>query len=119
MGNQNSVQGMRWGVQVLPTILVVRMFGKLDHSLEEMFQKVSNRAHALNNRKVILDFSQTYSETPLSVVLCGYGLHHFRQLGIPVACISPPESVLAVLLENGVTEISDLFLGDIDTGVLN
>ncbi len=115
----NVSEGMRWGIKVLPEVLVVKVFGRLDQSLEEMFRKVSHRAHVLENRKVILDFSEALSGSSLVLVLCGFGLYHFRQLGIPVAFIRPPAELLPLLLENGVSELSDVFLPDSSYESLN
>lgn len=119
MENVNASKGMRWGIKVVPDALVVKIFGRLDQSLEEMFHKVSHRAHVLDNRKVILDFSEAISGSSLVLVLCGYGLYHFRQLGIPVAFIRPPSELLPLLLENGVSELSDVFLPDSGSESLN
>ena len=41
---------MQWGLQVLPDVVVVRMFRSPDHSLGEMFEKAAERAMSLDNR---------------------------------------------------------------------
>lgn len=101
---------MRWGVQVLPHAIIVRLFGIVDESLGELFEKATERAVVLNKRQVVMDFSDVESLDPLGLVLCGYGLHHFQQLGIPVALVRPPDSLLSLLKEHGMPEISPVFL---------
>jgi anti-anti-sigma regulatory factor len=101
---------MRWGFQVLPHAIIVRMFGTVDQSLGEMFEKATERATKLNKRQVVIDFSDIESIDPVGLVLCGYGLHHFRQLGIPVALVKPPVSLLPVLQEHGLPEVPPVFL---------
>jgi len=101
---------MRWGFQVLPHAIIVRMFGAVDQSLGEMFEKATERAAKLNKRQVVIDFSHVESIDALGLMLCGYGLHHFQQLGIPVALVRPPDSLLPVLKEHGLPEIPPVFL---------
>lgn len=101
---------MRWGVQVLPHAIIVRLFGVVDESLGELFEKATERAVVLNKRQVVMDFSDVESLDPLGLVLCGYGLHHFQQLGIPVALVRPPDSLLPLLKEHGMSEIPPVFL---------
>jgi len=101
---------MRWGVQVLPHAIVVRMFGVLHQTIGEMFEETAERASNLKNRQVVFDFSDVESIDPIALVLCGYGLHHLRQLGIPLALVKPPVSLLSVLQEHGLPEIPPVFL---------
>lgn len=101
---------MRWGFQVLPHAIIVRMFGVVDQTLDEMFEKATERAIHLNQRQVVIDFSDVESIEAIGVVLCGFGLHHFRQLGIPVALVKPPASLLRVLQEHGLPEGPPVFL---------
>ena len=101
---------MRWGLQVLPHAIIVRMFGVVDQSLGEMFEKATERAAKLNKRQVVIDFSDVENIDAIGLVLCGYGLHHFRQLGIPVALVKPPALLLPVLKEHGLPEIPPVFL---------
>jgi len=101
---------MCWGFQVLPHAVIIRMFGVVDQTLGEMFEKAAKRALYLNNRQVVIDFSHVESIDALGLVLCGYGLHHFQQLGIPVALVRPPDSLLPVLQEHGLPEIPPVFL---------
>ena len=101
---------MRWGFQVLPHVIIVRMFGAVDQSLGEMFESATEHAAKLNKRQVVIDFSDVESVDALGLVLCGYGLHHFQQLGIPVALVRPPDSLLPVLQEHGLPEIPPVFL---------
>ncbi len=110
---------MRWGFQVLPHVIIVRMFGAVDQSLGEMFEKAAERALYLNNRQVVIDFSDVESIDALGLVLCGYGLHHFQQLGIPVALVRPPDSLLPVLKEHGLPEIPPVFLQAPSVSTLN
>ena len=101
---------MRWGFQVLPHAIVVRMFGVVDQTLGEMFENAAERANNLKKRQVVIDFSDIESIDASGLVLCGYGLHHFRQLGIPVALVKPPSSLLPVLQEHGLPEVPPVFL---------
>ena len=101
---------MRWGFQVLPHAIIVRMFGVVDQTLGEMFEKATERAIHLNQRQVVIDFSDIKSIDAVGLVLCGFGLHHFRQLGIPVALVKPPASLLSVLQEHGLPEVPSVFL---------
>jgi len=101
---------MRWGVQVLPHAIVVRMFGILDQTVGEIFEETAERASNLKNRQVVFDFSDVENIDPIALVLCGYGLHHFQQLGIPVALVRPPNSLLPVLKEHGLPGIPPVFL---------
>ena len=101
---------MHWGFQVLPHAIIVRMFGVVDQTLGEMFEKATERAMHLNLRQVVIDFSDIESIDAIGLVLCGFGLHHFRQLGIPVALVRPPASLLSVLQEHGLSEVPPVFL---------
>ena len=101
---------MRWGFQVLPHAIIVRMFGVVDKSLGEMFEKATERSTKLNKRLVVIDFSDIESMDAMGLVLCGYGLHHFQQLDIPVALVRPPDSLLPVLKEHGLPGIPPVFL---------
>ena len=77
------------------------------------------RALRLNHRKVILDFSEVDSIDSLGLVLCGYGLYHFRQLGIPVALVRPPAALLPVLQGHGMDELPEVFIHEQDARMLN
>ena len=101
---------MRWGVQVLPHAIVVRMFGVLDQTVGEMCEETAERSSNLKNRQVVFDFSDVENIDPIALVLCGYGLYHFRQLGIPFALVKPPASLLSVLQKHGLPEIPPVFL---------
>lgn len=101
---------MHWGFQVLPHAIIVRMFGTVDQTLVEMFEQATERALNLSKRQVVIDFSDVESIDAMGLVLCGYGLHHFQQLGIPVALVRPPNSILPVLQEHGLPEIPPVFL---------
>ncbi len=101
---------MRWAVQVLPHAIIVRLFGVVDEGLGELFEKATERAVVLNKRQVVMDFSDVESLDPLGLVLCGYGLHHFQQLGIPLALVRPPDSLLLLLKEHGMPEIPPVFV---------
>ena len=110
---------MQWGVQVLPDVVVVRIFGSPDHSLGDMFEKAAERAVSLDNRKVIVDFSDVDSIDPVGLMLCAYGLYHLRQIRIPVALIQPPASLLPVLQQHGMHEPPPVFLHECDARRLN
>jgi len=110
---------MRWGFQVLPQAIIVRLFGVVDESLGEMFEKATDRAVFLNKRQVVMDFSDADSIDAFGLVLCGYGLHHFQQLGIPVALVRPPDSLLSILKEHGLPEIPPVFLQSPSESSLN
>ena len=86
------------------------MFGKVDHTLSEMFEQATERATKLNNRQVVLDFSDIEFIDSVRLILCGYGLHHFRQLGIPVALVRPPDSLIPVLKAHGLPDVPPVFL---------
>jgi anti-anti-sigma factor len=101
---------MRWGFQVLPHAVIVRLFGVVDQTLGEMFEEATERASNLKKRQVVIDFSDVESIDAIGLMLCGYGLHHFRQLGIPVALVKPPSSLLPVLKEHGLPDIPPVFL---------
>ena len=115
----SSTDLTRWGLQVLPDVLVVRIFGDLKQDIGDLFEKVVERALRLNHRKVILDFSEVDSIDSLGLVLCGYGLYHFRQLGIPVALVRPPATLLPVLQGHGMDELPEVFLHEQDASMLN
>ncbi|MGD9852187.1 MAG: STAS domain-containing protein [Nitrospirales bacterium] len=110
---------MNWRFQVLPEVLVVRIFGIIDQEIGSMFEKTTERAVYLGSRKVLIDFSDMESVDPLGVVLCGFGLHHFQELGIPVALIRPPSSLLPVLQSHGLQSIPPVFLLVQDAHQLN
>jgi len=101
---------MRWGFQILSHAVIVRMFGVVDQTVGEIFEKAAERASNLKNRQVVFDFSDVENVDPIALVLCGYGLHHLRQLGIPVALVKPPASLLSVLQKHGLPEIPPVFL---------
>ena len=100
---------MRWGFQVLPHAIIVRIFGTVDHSFGEMFESATERAVKLDKRQVVIDFSDMESIDAVGLVLCGYGLHHFEQLGIPVALVKPPASLLPVLQKHGLPKVPPVF----------
>jgi len=110
---------MRWGFQVLPHAIIVRMFGVADQTLGEIFEQATERAIHLNQRQVVIDFSEVESMDAIGLVLCGFGLHHFRQLGIPVALVKPPASLLQVLQEHGLPEVPPVFLEALSVPSLN
>jgi anti-anti-sigma regulatory factor len=110
---------MQWGVQVLPNILVVRIFGLPDHSLGDMFEKAAERAISLKNRKVVVDFSNVESMGPVGLMLCAYGLYHLRQLGIPLALIQPPASLFPILHRHGMPEPPPVFSQEYDVKTMN
>ena len=101
---------MHWGFQVLPHAIIIRMFGMVDQSIGEMFEKAVERATSLKNRQVVIDFSDVESVDAIGLVLFGYGLHHFQQLGVPVALVRPPDSLLPVLQQHGLPDIPPVFL---------
>ena len=101
---------MRWGFQILSHAVIVRVFGVVDQTVGEIFEKAAERASNLKNRQVVFDFSDVENVDPIALVLCGYGLHHLRQLGIPVALVKPPASLLSVLQKHGLPEIPPVFL---------
>jgi len=101
---------MRWGFQILSHAVIVRVFGVVDQTVGEIFEEAAERASNLKNRQVVFDFSDVENVDPIALVLCGYGLHHLRQLGIPVALVKPPVSLLSVLQEHGLPEIPPVFL---------
>ena len=110
---------MQWGLQILPDAVVVRIFGLPDHSLGEMFEKAAERAMSLENRKVLVDFSDVESMGSMGLTLCAYGLHHLQELGIPVALIQPPASLLPVLSRHGMKEFPAVFSHDYNARTLN
>lgn len=110
---------MPWGLQVLPDVVVVRIFGSSDHSLGEMFEKAAERALNLDNRKVLIDFSNVESMDPMGLMFCGYGLYHLRQLGIPVALIQPPVSLFQVLHRHGMQDAPSAFSYEYDARTMN
>ncbi len=101
---------MRWGFQVLPQAIIVRMFGVVDRTMGDMFEEAAERAMKLNKRQVVIDFSDVESVEALGLVFCGYGLHHFQQLGIPVALVRPPDDLLSILKMHGLPGIPPVFL---------
>ncbi len=101
---------MRWGFQVVPHALIVRMFGVVDQGLGEMFEQATERVINLYKHQVVIDFSNIESINAVGLVLCAYGLHHFRQLSIPVALVRPPASLLSTLKEDGLSEVFPIFL---------
>ena len=110
---------MQWGLQILPDVVVVRIFGLPDHSLGAMFEKAAERAISLENRKVLVDFSGVESMDSMGLTLCAYGLYHFQQLSIPVALIQPPASLLPVLYRHGMEEIPPVFHHEYDGRIQN
>ncbi len=109
---------MQWGLQILPDAVVVRIFGVPDHSLGGMFEKAAARAISLDYRKVLVDFSDVESLGPMGLTLCGYGLYHLQQLGIPVALIQPPASLLPVLFRHGMKEFPVVLSHEYDVRML-
>jgi anti-anti-sigma regulatory factor len=105
---------MQWGFQVLPDVVVLRVFRSPDHTLGTMFEQAAERALSLSNRKVVIDFSEVEDIDPVGLMLCAYGLYHLRQLHIPVALIRPPVSLLPVLQQHGVQELPPVFLHECD-----
>ena len=101
---------MRWGFQVLPHAIVIRIFGVMDQTLSQMFEEATERAMKFNDRQVVIDFSDVDAVDPFGLVLCGCSLHHFQQLGIPVALVRPPASLLPVLKDHGLPDIPQVFL---------
>jgi anti-anti-sigma regulatory factor len=110
---------MQWGLQVLPEIIIVRMFRSPDHSLGEMFEKAAERALSLENRRVVIDFSDVESFDSIGLMLCGYGIYHLRQLHIPVVLIRPPASLFPILQQHGVHELPPVFSHESDAGLWN
>ncbi len=106
----NSEHVMRWGFQVLPHAIILRMFGVVDQNVSKMFEEATERSTQHNGRQVVIDFSDSESIDAIGLILCGFGLHHFRQLGIPVALVKPPASLLRVLQEDGLPEVPPVFL---------
>ncbi len=107
--SEDGRQNMNWGFQILPHAIIVRIFGDVNQTLSEMFEQASDRATRLENRQVVIDFSDVESMNAIGLAFCGFGLHHFRQLGIPVALVKPPDSLLPVLKEHGLPEIPPVF----------
>jgi len=110
---------MQWGLQILPDVVVVRIFGLPDQSLGEMFEKAAERAMRLENRKVLVDFSDVESMGPIGLTFCAYGLYHLRELGIPVALIQPPASLFPVLCRHGMQAFPSVFSHEYDARLLN
>ena len=110
---------MQWGLQILPDAVVVRIFGLSDHSLGEMFEKAAERAMSLENRKVLVDFSHVESMGPIELTFCAYGLYHLQQLGIPVALIQPPASLLPVLCRHGMKKFPTVFSHEYDLSLIH
>ncbi|GJL60390.1 MAG: hypothetical protein NPIRA03_32470 [Nitrospirales bacterium] len=110
---------MQWGLQVLPDAVVIRIVGLPDHSFGEMFEKAAVQAMSLDCRKVLVDFSEVGSMGPMGLTLCGYGLYHLQQLGIPVALIQPPASLLPVLCRHGMKEFPIVRSHEYDVRTLN
>ncbi len=106
----NSEHVMRWGFQVLPHAIILRMFGVVDQNVSQMFEEATERSTQYSSRQVVIDFSDIESIDTIGLVLCGFGLHHFRELGIPVSLVKPPSSLLPVLQEHGLPEIPPVFL---------
>ncbi len=107
--SDEGMKKMHWGFQILPHAIIVRIFGDVNQTLSEMFEQATERATRLKNRQVVIDFSDVESISKIGLVLCGFGLHHFRQLGIPVALVKPPTSLIPVLQEHGLPEIPPVF----------
>ncbi len=107
--SDEGLQNMHWGFQILPHAVIVRIFGNVNQTLSEMFEQATERASRLNNRQVVIDFSDVESINSVGLLLCGFGLHHFQQLGIPIALVKPPASLLPVLKEHGLPEIPPVF----------
>ncbi len=105
---------MRWGFQILPHAIIVRIYGVVNHTLSDMFEKATERATYLDRRQVVIDFSAVESVDAVGLVLCGHGLYHLRQVGIPVALVKPPASLLPILQKHGLPEVPPVFF-DSDT----
>ena len=45
---------MRWGFQVLPHAIIVRIFGTVDQSLGEMFEKATERLGCYDGRPMVI-----------------------------------------------------------------
>lgn len=110
---------MLWGLQILPDVVIVRIFGLPDHSLGGMFEKAAERAVSLENRKVLVDFSDVESMGPIGLTFCAYGLYHLRELGIPVALIQPPASLLPLLCRHGMKKFPPVFSHEYDARTMN
>ena len=107
--SDESMQKMHWGFQILPHAVIVRIFGNVNQMLSEMFEQATERATRLKNRQVVIDFSDVESINAIGLTLCGFGLHHFQQLGIPVALVKPPSSLLPVLQKHGLPATPPVF----------
>lgn len=110
---------MQWSLQILPDVVIVRVFDSPDHSLGEMFEKAGERAMSLEYRKVLVDFSDVESMGQIGLTFCAYGLYHLQQLGIPVALIQPPASLLPVLCRYEIKEFPKVFSNECDARTLN
>ena len=117
MSNRENI--LRWGFQVLPHAIIVRMFGVVDQNVSKVFEEATERSTQHNSRQVVVDFSDIESIDTMGLVLCGFGFHHFQQLGIPVALVKPPASLLPVLQEHGLPEIPPVFLETPSVSSLN
>lgn len=120
--NTNMSNGehiMRWGFQVLPHAIIVRIFGIVDQRLGDMLEQATERVTSHHKRQLVMDFSDIESIDAVGLVLCGYGLHHFHQLGIPVLLVKPPSSLLPELQKHGLPEGSPVFLEDQSVSSLN
>ncbi len=96
---------MRWGLQVLSHELLLSFYGRLDSSLGAVWEAVAARSVVLDRRKVIIDFSEVEAMDSLAVCLCGYGVHHFQALAIPLALVQPPPALLPLLQMAGLAQI--------------
>ena len=110
---------MRWGFQVLPDVIIVRLFGTWDKAPGEIFEKAAQKAVLLNKRKILLDFSEVEAANSLGILFWAYGLHHFQKLGIPTALIQPPSSLLPVLQNHGLNSLPSVFMTVQDARMTN
>ncbi len=110
---------MRWGLQILPESLVLRLFDRNGQGQSGMFATVSERALNLGKRRVVVDFTDTDNLDPMTVVWCGYGLYHFRQLGIPFSLIKPPPALLTILKQHGLPDPAPVFIDQPDSYSFN
>jgi hypothetical protein len=96
---------MHWGLQVLPNVLVVRLYGMIDQDVGNLFEKITGRAVRLGNRPVIMDFAGVESITPIGLVFCEFGFHHLRELGIVLAVLHPPLCLGPILKKFGLESL--------------
>jgi hypothetical protein len=103
---------MRWGLQVLPNVLVVRLYGMIDQDVGNLFEKTTGRAVRLGNRPVIMDFAGVESIAPLGLVFCEFGFNHMRELGIVLAVLHPPVCLSPILQKFGLESLPSGLVGE-------